>query len=71
MSPVLDASKMSRRFERRYISIAEPAEIIGCYEKTVYNGGGGTDKLTKVRNGRRQVRFLLDAFAVGQSRSSY
>jgi len=36
------------------------AQLIGCSEKTVYNGGAGTDKLTKIRNGRRQVRFILE-----------
>lgn len=34
--------------------------IIGCSEKTVYNGGAGTDGLTRIRNGRRQVRFILE-----------
>jgi predicted DNA-binding transcriptional regulator AlpA len=35
------------------------AEILGCSKKTVYNGGVGTDKLTRIRSGRRHVRFLL------------
>lgn len=35
------------------------AEILGCSKKTVYNGGAGTDKLTRIRGGRRYVRFLL------------
>lgn len=42
------------------ISARRVAEIIGCSEKTVYNGGAGTDELTRVRNGRRQVRFFLE-----------
>lgn len=42
------------------ITAKRVAEIIGCSEKTVYNGGAGTDKLTKIRNGRRQVRFILE-----------
>ena len=42
------------------ISARRVAQIIGCSEKTVYNGGAGTDKLTKIRNGRRQVRFILE-----------
>ncbi len=42
------------------ISAKRVAEIIGCSEKTVYNGGAGTDRLTKIRNGRRQVRFILE-----------
>jgi len=42
------------------ISAKRVAEIIGCSEKTVYNRGAGTDKLTLIRNGRRQVRFILE-----------
>lgn len=42
------------------ISAKRVAEIIGCSEKTVYNRGAGTDKLTRIRNGRRQVRFILE-----------
>ena len=42
------------------ISARRVAEIIGCSEKTVYNGGAGTHELTRVRNGRRQVRFILE-----------
>lgn len=36
------------------------AEIIGCSEKTVYNRGAGTEELTRIRNGRVQVRFILE-----------
>jgi len=42
------------------ITAKRVAEIIGCSEKTIYNGGAGTDGLTRIRNGRRQVRFILD-----------
>jgi hypothetical protein len=42
------------------VSARRVAEIIGCSEKTVYNGGAGTDGLTRIRNGRRQVRFILE-----------
>jgi len=42
------------------ITARRVAEIIGCLEKTVYNGGAGTHELTRVRNGRRQVRFILE-----------
>ena len=42
------------------ITAKRVAEIIGCSEKTVYNRGAGTDKLTLIRNGRRQVRFILE-----------
>jgi hypothetical protein len=42
------------------VSARRVAEIIGCSEKTVYNGGAGTGRLTRIRNGRRQVRFILE-----------
>lgn len=42
------------------ISARRVAEIIGCSEKTVYNGGAGTGELTRLRNGRRQIRFILE-----------
>lgn len=42
------------------ISAKRVAEIIGSSEKTIYNGGAGTDGLTRIRNGRRQVRFFLE-----------
>jgi hypothetical protein len=49
------------------------AEIIGCSEKTVYNRGAGTDKLTRIRNGRRQIRFILEevlAFTESQEKEA-
>jgi len=36
------------------------AEIIGCSPKTVRKGGAGTGELTRIRNGPRQVRFILE-----------
>jgi hypothetical protein len=42
------------------ISAKRVAEINGCSEKTIYNGGAGTDGLTRIRNGRRQVRFFVE-----------
>lgn len=36
------------------------AEIIGCSRKTVLNGGAGTSELTRIRNGSRFVRFILE-----------
>lgn len=42
------------------ISAKRVAEIIGCSKKTIYNGGAGTEGLTRIRNGRRQVRFILE-----------
>ncbi len=51
---------MTSSKRRTRISARRVAEIIGCSEKTVYNGGAGTDGLTRIRNGRRQVRFILE-----------
>ena len=42
------------------ITAKRVAEIIGCSEKTVYNRGAGTDELSRIRNGRVQVRFILE-----------
>ncbi len=36
------------------------AEILGCSPKTVYNGGAGTEVLTRIRNGPRHIRFILE-----------
>lgn len=49
---------LTRRKTR--INAKRVAEILGCSEKSVYNGGAGTAELTRVRNGRRQVRFILE-----------
>ncbi len=40
------------------ISAKRVAEILGCAERTVFNGGAGTNQLTRIRNGSRQLRFL-------------
>ncbi len=42
------------------ISAKQVAEILGCTEKSVHNRGAGTDELTRIRNGRRQIRFILE-----------
>jgi hypothetical protein len=42
------------------ITARRVAEILGRSHKTVYNGGAGTEQLTRVRNGPRQIRFLLE-----------
>ena len=42
------------------ISAKQVAEILGCAENTVHNRGAGTHTLSRIRNGRRQIRFLLD-----------
>lgn len=55
------------------ISAKQVAEILGCAENTVHNRGAGTDKLTRIRNGSRQIRFLLEevlALADRQERDS-
>ena len=36
------------------------AEIIGCSHKTVLKGGADTTELTRIRNGTRQIRFILE-----------
>ena len=41
------------------ITAKRVAEILGCSPKTVYNGGAGTEGLTRIRNGPRQIRYLL------------
>ena len=51
---------MTLGIHKTRISARRVAEIIGCSEKTVYNGGAGTGELTRVRIGRRQVRFILE-----------
>lgn len=42
------------------IDAKQVAAIIGCARKTVLNGGAGTAQLTRIRNGSKQVRFLLE-----------
>jgi len=60
---------MSLITKKTRIDAKRVAEIIGCSRKTVLNGGAGTAKLTRIRNGTRQVRFILEeviAFAEKQ-----
>lgn len=60
---------MSLITKKTRIDAKQVAEIIGCSRKTVLNGGAGTSKLTRIRNGTRQVRFILEeviAFAEKQ-----
>jgi hypothetical protein len=42
------------------IDAKQVAGIIGCSRKTVLNGGAGTAQLTRIRNGSKQVRFVLE-----------
>lgn len=42
------------------INARRVAEIIGCSHKTVLKGGAGTGELTRIRNGTRQIRFILE-----------
>jgi predicted DNA-binding transcriptional regulator AlpA len=51
---------MSLITKRTRIDAKRVAEIIGCSRKTVLNGGAGTSQLTRIRNGSRQVRFILE-----------
>jgi hypothetical protein len=55
--------------EKTRVDAKRVAEIIGCSPKTVLNGGAGTGQLTRIRNGTRQIRFILEevlAFAERQ-----
>jgi len=64
---------MSLTSKKTRITARRVAEIIGCSEKTVYNRGAGTDKLTRIRNGRRQIRFILEevlAFTESQEKEA-
>jgi predicted DNA-binding transcriptional regulator AlpA len=51
---------MSLITKKTRIDAKRVAEIIGCSRKTVLNGGAGTSQLTRIRNGSRQVRFILE-----------
>ena len=60
---------MSLITKKTRIDAKRVAEIIGCSRKTVLNGGAGTAQLTRIRNGPRQIRFILEeviAFAEKQ-----
>jgi predicted DNA-binding transcriptional regulator AlpA len=64
---------MSLIRKKTRITARRVAEIIGCSEKTVYNRGAGTDQLTRIRNGRRQIRFILEevlAFTESQEKEA-
>lgn len=45
------------------ITVEQAAEILGLSPKTIYNCGGGTGKLTRVRHGRsvRLIRQEVEA----------
>jgi hypothetical protein len=58
-----------RSKEKTRVDAKRVAEILGCSSKTVLNGGAGTGQLTRIRNGTRQIRFILEevlAFAQTQ-----
>lgn len=60
-----------RRTKTR-ITAKQVGEILGCSPKTVLNGGTGTKPLTRIRNGTKQVRFLLDeVLALAQSQENH
>ena len=42
------------------ITAKRVAEIIGCSEKQFTTAEAGTEELTRIRNGRVQVRFILE-----------
>ena len=65
---------MSLIKKKTRISARQVAEIIGCSPKTVLNRGAGTEKLTRIRNGTRQIRFILEevlAFAENQEKQAH
>ena len=45
-------------YSQSLITVKQAAEILGLSPKTVYAGKAGTEKLRKVRNGRRAVRMV-------------
>lgn len=51
---------MSLITKKTRIDAKRVADLIGCSRKTVLNGGAGTSRLTRIRNGSRQVRFILE-----------
>lgn len=51
---------MSLMTRKTRIDAKRVAQIIGCSRKTVLNGGAGTAQLTRIRNGSKQVRFILE-----------
>jgi hypothetical protein len=63
-----------RSKEKTRVDAKRVAEILGCSSKTVLNGGAGTGQLTRIRNGTRQIRFILEevlAFAERQEEQAY
>ena len=42
------------------ITAKQVGELLGCSHKTVLKGGAGTNELTRIRNGPKQIRFLLE-----------
>jgi hypothetical protein len=53
-------SDMALTKRKTRITARRVAEILGCSPKTLYNGGGGTEQQTRIQNGSRQIRFLLE-----------
>jgi len=51
---------MSLIQKKTRINAKRVAEIIGCSPKRVLKGGAGTEQLTRIRNGTRQVRYILE-----------
>jgi len=65
---------LARRGQTTRISAKQVAEIIGCSPKTALNRGAGTEELTRIRNGTRQIRFILEevlAFAENQEKQAH
>jgi excisionase family DNA binding protein len=45
-------------YSRSLITVKQAAEMLGLSPKTLYAGKAGTEKLRRVRNGRRAVRMI-------------
>jgi len=48
------------RKNKTRISAKQVGDLLGCSHKTVLKGGAGTNELTRIRNGPKQIRFLLE-----------
>jgi hypothetical protein len=49
------------------ITAKRVADILGCSPKTLYNRGAGAEQLTRIRNGQRQIRFILEELELARA----
>jgi excisionase family DNA binding protein len=45
-------------YSNTLITVQQAAEMLGLSPKTVYAGKAGTERLTRVRHGKRAVRMI-------------